>query len=712
MGDPVSSAILVQILISVGVSVGLYVISKALFPNPDFDPNAAGWQGRITQRNNPTAPRDIVYGEVRKSGVQFYTELTEESKFLHIIIGICQGPVHSIPIVFLDDQPIYEDEIDSEGMVTEGRFANKARIKKYLGTPEQTADPSLVADSDEKWTDDHRLRGICYLYLRLEYDREVFSTVPNISGYIRGRPVDDIRISGTNRRFSTNPINIAVDYMTRDEADMGLGFKESEIADFYNQAAANTCDEYVTTAAIEYTIAERNGDTSALILEPKEDTIGFSLLPGDRVTVGGGVYYVSLHKPFLSENNEKHQIRLASSPEEALIGGFIGLSIVPSGTTVTKTGEPRYSCSGIIESNRTPRDNLADIMSSIGGKAVYSEGEWKLRPAIWEPGVVVFDEGDLIGPVKIQTKSSIRQRFNAVKGQFFSLINLGVPAEYPEIVNSFYQGEDGGKRIFTVLNLPFTYRPHTCQRLAKIHLERHRQAIIWQGKFKLSALISQPGDVVLITIPRMGWEGKEFEVIEWEFIGEDDDNGIPVFSVDMTLQETAAGVFAWNSGEETTYDLAPNTNLNTPFNLTAVTGISISFITIITEDGSARTDMRVCWSRHPNPSVVSYSMEYRIADSGQVWIPGGSVNSDLQCITVHSVEPGVAYEVRVRARNAFGYDGPYGFARSDGVSGDRDAPGPVTNAMLEGTPGGYNATWVNPPDRDLDVVEVWEKIVE
>ena len=53
-----------------------------------------------------------------------------------------------------------------------------------------------------------------------------------------------------------------------------------------------------------------------------------------------------------------------------------------------------------------------------------------------------------------------------------------------------------------------------------------------------------------------------FEVIEWEFVGKDGNNkGAPVFTVDMTLKETASAIYDWNMGEETTVDLAPNTNL-------------------------------------------------------------------------------------------------------------------------------------------------------
>ena len=39
------------------------------------------------------------------------------------------------------------------------------------------------------------------------------------------------------------------------------------------------------------------------------------------------------------------------------------------------------------------------------------------------------------------------------------------------------------------------------------------------------------------------------------------------------------------------------------------------------------------------------------------------------------MEPGAAYEVRVRVRNFTGLDSPYGYFTSGGVIGDRIAPG-------------------------------------
>ena len=770
-----AATIITTLLISTAVSFGLTVLSRALSPDPKEDAaNRGGWRSRIFQSKNPLAPRDMIYGEVRKSGTVVYQEVTSDSRYLHNIIVLGTGEVEAIPVIFLDDYPIYDDDLDSENRVVKGKFAKKVRIVKYLGTDTQVADPTFIIDSDDHWTSSHRLQGICYIHVILLFDRDVFTSEPAISAYIKGKKVSDPRNS-LPKSFSINPASVFRDYVTTGIKDMGVGFDGGDIDDVLLAATANDCDEFVNVKAISYDVESTNGDEILLkpdsvsggahvrgsagvrgnrrgseggrtsgsgsrvhngdapdggtpneggengnspgegespapgltpavkkagLIEPQ----GFPLQTGDRVTYAGTTRYVVFLRPFLSDIHQSHAIKLATSYDNAVAG----ISITPPkvGTQVTKTAEPRYSCSGVIDSSRTPRDNMSDILSSMGGKAVYTQGKWKVRAAVYNPPILEYDESDIISKVNLQTKHSLRERFNAVKGQYISPINLGVPGEYPQIKNAFYQTEDGGERVFGSLDLPFTSRPHTAQRLAKIKLEEHRQSIVFKSSFNLTALAVQPTDTIFLSIPRMGWDRKPFEIIEWEFVGNNDDKRIPVFTVGMTLKETASAIYDWNMGEETTTDLAPNTNLANP--LSPVTGITVEFEVIIGEDGTAYTRMKICWDPHPSPAASSYSVEYR-KTGDLTWTPGGSVNTPNTCIIVEPVEPGVAYEVRVRARNFTGLDSPYGYFTSSGVVGDRTPPGDPTSITLDPDPGGYFVMWENPPDLDLDVIEVWER---
>ena len=705
---------LASILIGAAVSFGLTVLSRALTPDSKEDSaNRGGWRSRIFQSKNPIAPRDIIYGEVRKSGTVVYEEVTNNGTYLHTVIVLGTGQVEAIPVVFLDDTPIYEDELSSQGLVIKGKFSDPntanagfVRIKKYLGSATQRADSHLVRFSDGHWTSSHRLQGICYIYVLLQFNRAIFPAQPAISAYVKGKRVNDIRNNLSRAAYSINPALIFRDYVTTEIRDMGVGFELDDIANTTLAATANVCDEFVTVKPISYVVSSTDGDE--VFLKPggpaTRNIKGFALQTGDRVRYGGAIRYVVFSHPFLGDIYKNHGIRLATSYANAMAG--VASALPGTGATVVKIAEPRYTCSGVIDSSRTPRDNMTEILSSMGGKAVYTQGKWKVRAAVYNAPVLEYDESDIVSQISLQTKHSLRERFNAVKGQFISPANLGVPAEYPQIKNSFYQNEDGGSRIFSTLDLPFTSRAHTAQRLAKIGLEKHRQSIVFRASFKLSGLAVQPTDTIFLTLPRLGWDRKVFEVVEWEFVGKDDNNGVPIFTVDMTLQETASGVYDWNMGEETTIDLAPNTTFSNA--LTPVTGITIEFEVVIGEDGTAYTSMKICWDPHPSPVVASYSVEYRRV--GHInWIPVFVAATDTPCIVVEPVEPGAAYEVRITARNYAGLDSPYGHFTSSGVRGDRIAPGDPTKITLDPTIGGYLVMWENPQDLDIDVVEIWEK---
>jgi len=126
---------------------------------------------------------------------------------------------------------------------TPSRYKGKVTIKRYYGTTTQTADPSLVEETSDltegKWTTDHRLQGIAYLYVRFEYDAEAFPNgVPSVSATIRGKKVFDPRTSTIS--WSDNPALCLRDYLS---SAYGLNQASSKIEDSIFITAANVCDE-------------------------------------------------------------------------------------------------------------------------------------------------------------------------------------------------------------------------------------------------------------------------------------------------------------------------------------------------------------------------------------------------------------------------------------------------------------------------------------
>ncbi|HEX6828802.1 MAG TPA: hypothetical protein VF104_07470, partial [Burkholderiales bacterium] len=132
------------------------------------------------------------------------------------------------------------------------------RVNKHLGAADQTADADLVAEAEGQWTADHRLRGIAYLYARLEFDyRENINAFPsgvtNVSALVKGRNVYDPRTETT--AWADNFALCVLDYLIgtvsieggTEPIGVGATLDEIDVESFI--AAANICDEEIEIAA-------------------------------------------------------------------------------------------------------------------------------------------------------------------------------------------------------------------------------------------------------------------------------------------------------------------------------------------------------------------------------------------------------------------------------------------------------------------------------
>jgi predicted phage tail protein len=118
------------------------------------------------------------------------------------------------------------------------------RVKTHNGSSDQTADSDLVSES-AKWTSNHRLRGIAYMYVRLKFDADAFPNgIPVITATVKGKKLYDPRTSST--AWSDNPALCLRDYLT---SKYGLAEDEYNIDDTLVISSANVCDQTNTLAS-------------------------------------------------------------------------------------------------------------------------------------------------------------------------------------------------------------------------------------------------------------------------------------------------------------------------------------------------------------------------------------------------------------------------------------------------------------------------------
>lgn len=641
-------------------SLALGLVSNAIAPKPKR-PSTTGLDGsRNFQIRQAIPPREIVYGEIKKSGYLTLTENTDNNQYVHYVVVFCTHEVDAINTVYINDTPVFVDQIDGSGAVIAGKFAGKLWIKKHLGADNQTADADLIA-AIAGLDSNFRLRGCAYAYVKHRTDRDLFPNGANISARLRAKKTYDTRSSTTI--WTCNPSLIWRDFKTY--SPFGLGEKLSRIDDSYVTAAANICDEFVQTKTESHIVQAVNATTNHLELDG--ELLKFQT--GDRVqvtttgTLPGGIsaatnYYVIIRKEIKTDDT-RCEIQLASSYQNALASTAIDITSIGSGThTVNKNGEPRYSASGVIRctEDTVPRDVIDDILLSMAGYAFKSGGKWLVYAGAYQTPSVAYDNDDLEGKVDFTPKQTRRERYNAVRGVYISPINYDQPDNYPPITSAAFEAQDGGERRYLPLDLSFTTRAQTAQRIAKITLLRHRRQASIVLRLNVTGLLCQPGDIITYTDPDFGFSSKTFEVIEHEF-AQNGDGENPTLGVTLTAREMDSGVYDFDHTTDEVQVLPPPTsNLPNPFtrplppsSITLSSGTDQLFVA---GEGTVVSRIKVNIAASPDGYVSNYNIRWKLSSESN-W-QSQIVRVDTTEHYIAPVEDGATYDVEVDSINQLG----------------------------------------------------------
>lgn len=230
-------------------------------------------KGLLVNKESNVEPIPVIYGQRRVGGIrvfvssdgrevlpgdpdytslytQYYSDYdantdiyaglttTPTNKYLYVAVVLCEGRVENITDIHLDDIPI-----------TDPKWQGKVVTQIYTGLEDQVAAP-LLRESNERWTSNHRLRGVAYIACRFEYDPNVFNGIPEVTAVVTGRRVYDPRTAGqsstdpTTWAYRNNPALCLLDYLTNTRFGKGLPYSAIDIAAFTE--AANDCDASVT----------------------------------------------------------------------------------------------------------------------------------------------------------------------------------------------------------------------------------------------------------------------------------------------------------------------------------------------------------------------------------------------------------------------------------------------------------------------------------
>ena len=649
-------------LISLGTSIIGGLVGQKLAPKID-PPNfgTALESGVTVTAKAPTAPYRVIYGSSRVGGTIVYAETTSSTnEFLHMIIVFAGHEIEDIETIFFNDESISLETIsnDSNGIPiytppSGDEYNGKLLVKKHLGNDDQVADANLVADVTQ-WTTAHKISGKAYLYLKLTYDSDVYPNgVPNVSAIIKGKKVYDPRatsftassgtVSTTNNTITLSSHGLSTfDRATYDvNGNTAIGGLSNGSTYYVIKVDANTiklATNYTNcVAGTPISLTSVSGSTTQ-----KFNFTTFSDNPVlcIRDYLSNTIYGLQTES---SEINDTNFIASANTCDESVT------VTNPSGT------EKRFTCNGSFELKQSPKVIIENLLTTLGGFLIYSNGKFKIVPATYLSPTVTLNENNLRTGVSINSRVSKKELFNAVKGLYSEPANDYQPQNYPILTNSSYQSEDNGERIYSEFDYAFTNSSRTCQRLSKIQLLKVRQQISFSASFDMTAFNCDVGDTVNITNARMGWSNKTFQVLDWGFALNGQDGSLLITA---NFKETASAIYDFSTDNYTTVSSGKATNLPKSTSVSAPTAITLTDELVSYNDGTVIVKMVIELTAATDNFTELYEIEIKqLTDAN-----GNAVVDDFKQIgrgartkyEFLNVIDRASYEVRARGVNIYG----------------------------------------------------------
>jgi len=568
------------------------------------EPSVGGFDSEVVNRStlvkSPISARQIVYGTVKKSGSLLYASTTgDDNKFLHLVIALASHEIQSIDKVFFNDVAIdLSSDIDGSGNVNTGTYNGKARIKTKFGTADQTADSDLVSENSNI-TSNHRFRGIAYLYIRLEYDVDVYPNgIPNISALIQGKKVLDYRTSTT--AYSSNPALIVYDYLTSSD---GMNASTSEIDTTSFTTSANDCEDSIT----------------------------------------------------LSDASTQN----------------------------------RYDCHGVVTLDRKPIEIIEDILSSCIGTLTYEQGKFVLKVGKGRSSVKTITEDDLAGEISVRAKPKRQDLYNQVKGVFADEDNNYVATDFPVQEDTTYQTADG-ETISREIQLNYTTNIAMAERIALVLLKQSRQMMTVNMIAKPTLLNLSVGDIVSLTMDKLGFSSKNF-IVTTHTLNEN-------LTVNLTLQEYSSTVYDYNSATDQTNITAPaNLNLPSAFSVQAPTSLVLDDELRISNEGIVTSVITVSATESSDAFVGRYECQFK-KSTDSVYTSVGTNTSPV--FDIHGVIDGTLYDIRIRAISSIGVKSAF-LSGQHTVVGELDPPSDVEDFAVNIVGQDAHLSWSAVSDLDL-----------
>ncbi|MDO8932067.1 MAG: hypothetical protein Q7U97_06720 [Rhodocyclaceae bacterium] len=359
---------------------------------------------------------------------------------------------------------------------------------------------------------------------------------------------------------------------------------------------------------------------------------------------------------------------------------------VPGGGT-----QKRYAINGSFTTDRKIVNVLDEMRQAMAGGVNYTMGLWYAYAGAASAPVMDISERDLRGPYRVRPRVTADTVYNGVKGTYTET-SLWTETDFPPVKSATYLAQDNGRQKFKEVRLAFETDPYRAQRLAKTDLERHRQEKVVELPMRIKGLGLRPGNVVRLSLKKMGYVNKLFRVVKWNF----NLFGGP----DLVLEGYEDAIYTWSSLDAVVVGATPNTALPNPFVAPDAPGTPAVTESLYETTGSVgvRSRATVSWVSSALYRINSQLEYRRVGDAAwTVRSPTAAQNADLD-----DLAPG-RYEFRVRDWNALAVPSDFSAVTTAEILGLTAAPASPTGFSVVASNGHANAVWALTPDLDVRI---------
>jgi hypothetical protein len=396
------------------------------------------------------------------------------------------------------------------------------------------------------------------------------------------------------------------------------------------------------------------------------------------------------------------------------VASFIAARDYANDSVTSYSGGPshsRMSCNAILTAGSTVMDNMRKLLVGCRGTLPYINGifnlmierdyaytEYKDGEGSDYSEFFDFNEDNIIGSWKIKA-GDIGTRYNQVK-VIFPNEEKHFESDFVTVYSNTFRAEDGRllEKTFTLTSVTNAYQATDT---ANVIMRKSRQQIAASFMATPRARNVTAGEIVTISHGTPAWNLKKFRVSSIVLLS--------TGNCGVTVAEHEPTVYDLTAPNE--IETSPDTDFPDPTivaSLAAPTLISDETVLKLGNDGTLTPQLRITWLAPADVFVVGYDVQIKdMSSTDLIWQTVASPTSiDSVVVTIAGVEEGIAYDVRVRARNSGDWVGAWAVTENHTIVGKTSPPASVSAITSTLNKDNITLSWTANTELDLSGYEI------